>query len=102
MTLNDLLNVLMPSDRILLEEDGTKLFIGYKYLLDKKHDSQGSDQLHLIGKTGKESIKHIEPYLELKHRHWKDAGLIPPICPEMLPDLSFSDLEARIWIRIQI
>ena len=42
-------------------------------------------------------IKHFTAALEIRHKEWKEKGLMPPIEPDELPQYEFSDLRMDLY-----
>lgn len=93
MRLRDFLNVLEQSDRIQIIQNGKTIYTGFLVLIphDKKMD-----------KFLDAEVTKFRPTPEIRHRQWKERGLLQPIGKDETPDYSFSDMQITLYNRIYI
>ena len=99
MTVRDFLEIIHNSDNLMIVRDVESeskqetIFKGYKALL--AHDPVADAVLDA-------QVKRFRAYPEIRHREWKDRGLMPPMEPEKTPDFRFSDLQMTLYYKIII
>lgn len=99
MTVREFLGLICNSDNLLIVRDAESeagqetIYKGYKALLE--HDPVADAVLDA-------QVKRFRVYPEIRHREWKDRGLIPPMEPEKTPDFRFSDLQMTLYYKIII
>lgn len=99
MTVRDFLEIIHNSDNLMIVRDAESeskqetIFKGYKALL--AHDPVADAVLDA-------QVKRFRAYPEIRHREWKDRGLVPPMEPEKTPDFRFSDLQMTLYYKIII
>ena len=99
MTVRDFLEIIHNSDNLMIVRDAESeskqetIFKGYKALL--AHDPVADAVLDA-------QVKLFRAYPEIRHREWKDRGLMPPMEPEKTPDFRFSDLQMTLYYKIII
>ena len=99
MTVRDFLEIIHNSDNLMIVRDAESeskqetIFKGYKALL--AHDPVADAGLDA-------QVKRFRAYPEIRHREWKDRGLMPPMEPEKTPDFRFSDLQMTLYYKIII
>ena len=99
MTVRDFLEIIHNSDNLMIVRDAESeskqetTFKGYKALL--AHDPVADAVLDA-------QVKRFRAYPEIRHREWKDRGLMPPMEPEKTPDFRFSDLQMTLYYKIII
>ena len=99
MTVRDFLEIIHNSDNLRIVRDAESeskqetIFKGYKALL--AHDPVADAVLDA-------QVKRFRAYPEIRHREWKDRGLMPPMEPEKTPDFRFSDLQMTLYYKIII
>ena len=49
-----------------------------------------------------ETMKKFSAVPELRHKEWKQRGLMAPMEPDETPDYGFSDLEMKLYYTIYI
>lgn len=99
MTVRDFLEVINNPDNLLIVRDAEceskqeTIYKGYKALLayDPVADAVMDAQ-----------VKKFRAYPEIRHKEWKDRGLMPPMEPEKTPDFRFSDLQMTLYYKIII
>lgn len=99
MTVRDFLEIIHNSDNLMIVRDakseaGQKIiYKGYKALLT--HD-------HVADAILDAQVKRFRASPEIRHKEWKDRGLMPPMEPEKTPDFRFSDLQMTLYYKIII
>ena len=99
MTVRDFLEIIHNSDNLMIvrvaesESKQETIFKGYKALL--AHDPVADAVLDA-------QVKRFRAYPEIRHREWKDRGLMPPMEPKKTPDFRFSDLQMTLYYKIII
>ena len=99
MTVRDFLEIIHNSDNLMIVRDAESeskqetIFKGYKALL--AHDPVADAVLDA-------QVKRFRAYPEIRHREWKDRGLMPPMEPEKTPDFRFSNLQMILYYKIII
>ena len=99
MTVRDFLEIIHNSDNLMIVRDAESeskqetIFKGYKALF--AHDPVADAVLDA-------QVKRFRAYPEIRHREWKDRGLMPPMEPEKTPDFRFSDLQMTLYYKIII
>ena len=86
--LADFLKLLAGSDRLRIIKGDQTVFAGYMYLLSEE--------------IKEETMKKFRAVPEIRHKEWKERGLIPPMEPDITPAYSFSDLEMKLYYDIDI
>lgn len=99
VTLNDLLNFFAGSDRVRFFRDGRCLYTGYLGMVNSSSAGHGLEE---IGLTGDEEVKGCRVKLEIRHREWKERGLMEPLEPEELPQYRMADLQMDVYHIITI
>lgn len=91
MTVGDVLDIITAPDRVIIKQGDKELFIGYVGML-----------LHTDQVCGLRALEvdKLRFTLDIKHKQWKERGLMPPITPEEAPDYSFSDLQTTHYFII--
>lgn len=84
----DLLNVLRGPDRIRIIKENTVIHTGYLSLIPEEFKG--------------EAVKRFRTIPEIRHKQWKERGLMAPMEPDETPKYSFSDLEMKIYYDIYI
>lgn len=93
MKLEEVLKLLLPSDRLRIIKGDKIIFIGYLANYERTAEK---------GLTGQEEVEKLRAIPELRSKFWKEKGLIPPCEPELLAQFSFSDLEMKLYYDIHI
>ena len=99
MTVRDFLEIIHNSDNLLIVRDAENeskqetIYKGYKALL--AHDPVADAVLDA-------QVKRFRASPEIRHREWKDRGLMPPMEPEKMSDFRFSDLQMTLYYKIII
>lgn len=93
MTAGEVIAVIKPSDRLQVIEDGKVIYCGWVALLPH-HEKEK----HIKAAT----VKRFAAHLDIKHKNWKERGLMAPLEPEETPDYRFSDLQTSLYNTIYI
>ena len=99
MTVRDFLEIIHNSDNLLIVRDAESEAgqetrrCGYKALLT--HDPVADAILDA-------QVKRFRASPEIRHKEWKDRGLMQPMEPEKTPDFLFSDLQMTLYYKIII
>lgn len=92
MRLREFIAVFEQSDRIRIVRDGKEVFTGYKALMGHANMETVMD----------EEVKRFRPVPEIRHKEWKERGLVPPMNPDETPEFAFSDLQMTLYNTIHI
>lgn len=84
----DLLKVLTGPDRIRIIKDNTVIHTNYLSMIPEEYKG--------------ETVKRLRTFPEIRHKEWKERGLMAPMEPDETPKYSFSDLEMKIYYDIYI
>lgn len=93
MKLNEFLAVITKPDLIRIIKNGQQVYIGYLGCLEHTEE---------MAITGEETVTQFRAVPEIKHRRYKELGLIQPLQPEQTPQYSFSDLQMSLYYTIYI
>lgn len=99
MTLREQLDVLRDPDMLHIKNsEGRTLYIGYKGTME-----------HFIGNDGgldeqdlKKTVKEFRAVPEIRHKNYREMGLMEPMQPQETPQWSFSDLMMTLYNTITI
>ena len=91
VTVREFLNTLTGPDRAKIVKDGKMVFLGFKAAIAEIPEEYLDAEMLLF---------RSEP--EIRHKEWKERGLMPPLQPEETPEFSFSDLEMKLYYKICI
>lgn len=99
MTLKEFLGCIRSADLIrIMDADSKKqIYAGYLGLL-RFHVGGMDFQDECMGWA----VKKIRIVQEIRHKQWKEKGLMPPLLPEQAPLYSFSDFQMTIYQEIWI
>lgn len=96
MTLQDIVGILENPDRLRIIKDKEDLFVGWRATLVMDKDNKFMQQY------GQEEMKKFRVIPEIRHKQWKEKGLMQPLQPEVLAEYSFSDLQMSLYYTIYI
>lgn len=91
MQLKEQILVLTNPDRLRIYKDNNMIYEGYVAMLE-----------HNKSVTGDEQVTRLRATPELRHRKWKELGLMQPFKPEETPDYKYSDLQETLYYDIYI
>lgn len=91
--LKDFLAVLHQSDRLQIIKDGKPIYTGYPALI--VHNPQIEAEMDAV-------ITLFRAVPEIKHKQWRERGLMAPMEPEEMPQYAFSDLQMQLYYTIYI
>ena len=94
ITVEQALSYIRAGDRIhIVDEDyGIDIFTGYASLLPEEKRQELADR----------KVRQYHYSLDIKHKEWKERGLMQPIEPDKLPEYAFSDLMLSVYTEIII
>lgn len=96
MKLYELLQVIPPSARTRILKNRKEVFRGYRGNIDER-------QFHLLPfDYEREEVQEFRFATDIYAKDYKQRGLMPPIDPKAIPDMSFSDLNLVIYYEITI
>lgn len=93
MTAGELLSIIDNSQRLQVIENGEVLFCGWIGLLPHFEVEE-----HIKASE----VRKFSPYMDIKHKEWRNRGLMEPLEPAETPDYSFSDLQLTFYLTIEI
>lgn len=91
--LKDFLAVLHQSDRLQIIKDGKPIYTGYLALIVR--NPQIEAEMDAV-------ITLFRAVPEIKHKQWRERGLMAPMEPEEMPQYAFSDLQMQLYYTIYI
>ena len=91
----DLFEIIATSDKVRIFEDGKELIEGYVGLI-RFEDPE------IVESLLESEIKKFRCTPEIRHKKWKEKGLMPPDHPEELADYSFADLQMTLYYDVHI
>ena len=99
MTVGQLLEKIESSCMIRIRKNGEDAFCGYLGTLRLEAEDRKDEGL---AKLIEEEVQHFAAVPEIRHRQWKDKGLIQPLLPEATPTYLFSDLQMTLYYTITL
>ncbi len=90
--LKDLMTMLRNPDRIRIVKGGRDLFVGFMGQMEEEERQKYADEI----------VKRIKGATEIRHRKWKEKGLMSPLLPDQTADYSFSDLQMTLYHVIEL
>lgn len=99
ITMNDLLGLLTNPDRIRIFKGDEEVFTGFVAYVNGTFPGE---DLQSIGLTGEEPVKKYRAVPEIRHKEWKERGLMEPMMPAEMEEYSFSDLMMSLYHVITI
>lgn len=91
--LKDFLAILHQSDRSQIIKDGKPIYTGYLALI--VHNPQIEAEMDAV-------ITLFRAVPEIKHKQWRERGLMAPMEPEEMSQYAFSDLQMQLYYTIYI
>lgn len=88
MTLGEVIGVMSAPDLVQILKGEAEIYHGY---LANFQYTPGYEQY-----KGLEVVK-LTNNLDIKHKRYKELGLMPPLHPEQMPDYKFSDLQLTLY-----
>lgn len=79
MKLREFIGVFEQSERLRIVKDGKEIYTGYKALMEHAELEAVMDA----------EVKRFCPVPEIRHKEWKERGLMPPMKPEETPQFAF-------------
>jgi hypothetical protein len=95
MKAGDILELLQSSDRIRIMNGETELYCGYKGMINF---AEGINEEELM----KEELKEYRVSVEIRHRKWKELGLMAPLQPGETEQYRFADLQMSLYHIIEV
>ena len=92
MKLEDVLKLLLSSDRLRIIKGGKTAYIGFLANLERARTED-------LASCEVEKLRAVP---ELRSKYWKEKDLLPPCEPEETAQYSFSDLEMKLYYDIHI
>lgn len=96
MTLQDIVGILKNPDKVRIIQNNEDLFVGWRatLVMDKAFG--------IMAKHGEDEVKDFRVIPEIRHKQWKEKGLMQPLQPELMAEYSFSDLQMSLYYTIYI
>ena len=91
--LKDFIAVLHQSDRLQIIKGGKPIYTEYLALI--VHNPQIEAEMDAV-------ITLFRAVPEIKHKQWRERGLMAPMEPEEMPQYAFSDLQMQLYYTIYI
>lgn len=91
--LKDFLAILHQSDRLQIFKDGKPIYTEHLALI--VHNPQIEAEMDAV-------ITKFRAVPEIKHKQWRERGLMAPMEPEEMPQYAFSDLQMQLYYTIYI
>lgn len=88
MTLADIVAVMGQPDRVQIMKGKAEIYAGYLANLIYMPDYE---------KHMEQEVERITSTLDIKHKRYKELGLMQPLHPEQTPDYVFSDLQLTLY-----
>lgn len=87
ITFKDLITLFRNPDRIRIVKGGRDLFVGFLGQMEEGDRRKFADEV----------VERVTGSPELKHRKWREQGLLPPLMPDQTADYDFSDLQLTMY-----
>lgn len=94
MKVKELLDVTSNLTMLRIVQGKKDLYIGYKGMIH--YECKEAPEWM------EETVKGFENVLEIRHKQYREKGLMKPLLPEALPQYSFSDLMMTLYFTITI
>lgn len=94
MELIHLIDVLANTDMLRIIKDGADVFVGWLGVFVAEKE--------LLQKYGGQKVKRFKVVTEVRHKRWKELGLMQPLQPEETPGYAFSDLQLKLYHTIYL
>ncbi len=94
MTLQEVAGLLENSDEIRIIKDGKDIFTGWLAMLTE-HNAMYTD-------IRNDTVEKVRVVPEIRHKRWKELGLMRPLQPDETPDYSFRDMQMSIYRAIYL
>lgn len=96
MTLQDIVGILENPDRLRIIKDKEDLFVGWRASLVMDIENA------IMQQYSEAEVKKFRVIPEIRHKQWREKGLMQPLQPEQLAEYSFSDLQMSLYYTIYI
>lgn len=100
MTLDQLLNVSNYPEKWIIKEGKEVIFTGWAWEL--KDEMMKAKRSELYDCIKDREVEKFRFHLDIKHKQWKEKGLMSPLMPEELPQYEFSDLRTDMYYVAQL
>lgn len=93
MVLEEVLERMAGPDRIRVMAGEKEIYAGFNgvFKSEEKYREYKKSEVERLGAT-----------LDIKHKQYKEKGLLPPLHPKQTPDYQFSDLQTTLYFKITI
>lgn len=88
MTLAEVINVMTALDLVQILKGETEIYHGYLANIQYTPRYEQYKELEVVKLTN---------HLDIKHKRYKELGLMQPLHPEQTPDYEFSDLRLTLY-----
>ncbi len=92
----DFIKIIEPADRLQIIKEGEAVYANFLAMMDFAQRRQ------ILEEYGQDVIKKFRAVPEIRHKEWEKLGLMKPLEPDEIPDISFSDMQMRIYYTIYI
>lgn len=93
MIVREILDTLAPSDHVIIRRGDEQLYNGYAASTVHEDTTKGLMMAR---------VKKLTFYPEIRHKQYKEKGLLAPMNPEDTPAYEFKDLVLRLYYIIGI
>ena len=97
MKLCEQIAVLSNYDRMKIYKDNAAVYTGYAAYVNGTVEDVSLQQ---YGLTGEEEVKKFKFELEIRHKKWKELGLLEPTNKDQIAQYIFKDLQMDIYCSI--
>lgn len=94
-TVEDFVKLLTNTDRVRILKEDKEIFAGYLYSLTTE-EQYGYENIRNC------EVKKFRAVPEIRHKKWKEKGLMQPMLPGEMPEYSFSDLQMSLYYTMHI
>lgn len=94
MTAREMLDTITNPTMVRIVKNGQDLYTGYKGSMTERFEA--------MPEWAQEEVEKFAAVPEIRHKRWKQMGLMPPLHPEETPQYSFSDLQMTIYYTITL
>lgn len=86
-TVEDFLRLIRPSDRVRIVKGATDIYVGFMAGIEEDVRQQ----------VMTEQLEQFRAVPEIRHKKYKELGLMEPLEPDQTPQYSFSDLQMSLY-----
>lgn len=94
MIVDELLRVLRNPDMIRIVFNDRDVYVGYLGMM-QYHERD-------LSKIMRQEVHSFRCVPEIRHRNWKELGLMSPLTPDKTPDYLYADLQTTLYYTIYI